>query len=333
MGHKVHPVGFRLGVTRGWQAKWFAPDKEYVKLLHEDIQMRRLLMGRLKNAGISRIETERSANQLTVTVFTAKPGIVIGKGGASVDQLRDELERISGKKVRVTIQEIKRPELDAKLVADNVAGQLEKRIAFRRAIKQSLLKTMRAGAQGIKIRVKGRLGGGEMARIAWDRQGRVPLHTLKANIDFGQSEAHTTFGRIGVSVWLFDREAPVAAPRVEEVVLEPARADAPLAPEMAAAFAPAVAPAVVAQPVEAPQAAPVAASAAAPKPRATRARATKAATAKTGEAKPKAPRKAAAEKAPARTGVAASDSKAPKAAGKASTARKPAARKSTGKEG
>lgn len=336
MGHKVHPVGFRLGVTRGWQAKWFAPDKEYVKLLHEDIQMRRLLMGRLKNAGISRIETERSANQLTVTVFTAKPGIVIGKGGASVDQLRDELERISGKKVRVTIQEIKRPELDAKLVADNVAGQLEKRIAFRRAIKQSLLKTMRAGAQGIKIRVKGRLGGGEMARIAWDRQGRVPLHTLKANIDFGQSEAHTTFGRIGVSVWLFDREAPVAAPRVEEVVLEPARADAPLAPEMAAAFAPAVAPVVVAQPVEAPQAAPVAASAAggaSPKPRATRARATKAATAEAGEAKPKAPRKAAAKKAPARTGVAASDSKAPKAAGKASTARKPAARKSTGKEG
>jgi small subunit ribosomal protein S3 len=337
MGHKVHPVGFRLGVTRGWQAKWFAPDKEYVKLLHEDIQMRRLLMGRLKNAGISRIETERSANQLTVTVFTAKPGIVIGKGGASVDQLRDELERISGKKVRVTIQEIKRPELDAKLVADNVAGQLEKRIAFRRAIKQSLLKTMRAGAQGIKIRVKGRLGGGEMARIAWDRQGRVPLHTLRANIDFGQSEAHTTFGRIGVSVWLFDREAPVAAPRVEEVLVEPVRTDAPLAPEMAAAFAPVIEPAVVAAEVPAAPAepVPVAASPAAapPKPRATRARATKGATTETGEVKPKAPRKAATQKTPARTRSATSDSKAPKAAGKASATRKPAAGKSPGKEG
>ncbi len=230
MGHKVHPVGFRLGISRHWQAKWFAPDKEYVKLLHEDVRMRRLLMARLKNAGISRIETERSANQLTITVFTAKPGIVIGKGGASVDQLRDELERMSGKKVRVTIQEIKRPELDAKLVADNVAMQLEKRIAFRRAIKQSLLKTMRAGAQGVKIRVKGRLGGSEMARVEWDRQGRVPLHTLDANIDFGQTEANTTFGRIGVSVWLYDKAPPVAPPPVEEPVPEPpVRVEAPAA--------------------------------------------------------------------------------------------------------
>src|SRR6266571_4696990 len=162
MGHKVHPNGFRLGVYRNWEAKWFAPDKEFKPLLLEDVRLRRMLMTRLKNAGVARIETERSSSALTITLHTAKPGIVIGKGGTSVDQLRD---------------------------------QLEKRIAFRRAIKQSLMKTMRAGAQGVKIRVKGRLGGSEMARVEWNREGRVPLHTLKADIDFGQTEAKTTFGR------------------------------------------------------------------------------------------------------------------------------------------
>jgi len=277
MGHKVHPTGFRLGISKTWQAKWFAPVKEYRQLLHEDVQMRRLLMGRLKNAGISRIETERSANQLTVIVYTAKPGIVIGKGGASVDQLRDELEKISGKKVRVTIQEIKRPELDAKLVAENVAGQLEKRIAFRRAIKQAILRTMRSGAQGVKVRVKGRLGGSEMARVEWDREGRVPLHTLRANIDFGQTEANTTFGRIGVSVWIFDREQPVAPARVEEaraeeVAPEPVRPEATAAtvtmPAPVAVEAVVVpAPAEAARPVSAP-----AAPAVAPRSPRTRAR-------------------------------------------------------------
>src|SRR5439155_1753186 len=175
MGHKVHPNGFRLGVYRNWEAKWFAPDKEFKPLLLEDVRLRRMLMIRLKNAGLARIETERSSSALTITLHTAKPGIVIGKGGTSVDQLRDELEKITGKRVRVTIQEIKKPELSAQLVAENVAAQLEKRIAFRRAIKQSLMKTMRAGAQGVKIRVKGRLGGSEMARVEWNREGPLPL--------------------------------------------------------------------------------------------------------------------------------------------------------------
>src|SRR2546430_3973686 len=171
MGHKVHPNGFRLGVYRNWEAKWFAPDKEYKPRLHRHVRTRRMLLARLKNAGVARIETERSSSALTITLHTAKPGIVIGKGGTSVDQLRDELEKTAGKRVRVTIQEIKKPELSAQLVAENVAAQLEKRIAFRRAIKQSLMKTMRAGAQGGKIRVKGRLGGSGRARGGWDREG------------------------------------------------------------------------------------------------------------------------------------------------------------------
>ncbi|MDB5068566.1 MAG: rpsC, partial [Chloroflexi bacterium] len=202
MGQKVNPVGFRLGIYRNWDARWYA-DKDYTKLLHEDLAMRRLITGRLRNAGLARIETECSANQLTIIIQTAKPGIVIGKQGASVDALRDELERISGKKVRVTIHEIKSPETDAKLVAESVASQLEKRIAFRRAIKQSIMRTMRAGAKGVKIQVSGRLGGSEMSRREWDRDGRVPLHTLRANIDYGQAEARTTFGRIGVTCWIY----------------------------------------------------------------------------------------------------------------------------------
>ena len=202
MGQKVNPVGFRLGVYRGWDARWYA-DGDYLKLLHEDLAMRRIIMGRLRNAGVARVETERSATQLTVIIRTAKPGIVIGKQGAAVDALRDELERISGKKVRVTIDEIKMADLDAQLVAENVAAQLEKRIAFRRAIKQTILRTMRAGALGVKIQVSGRLGGAEMSRREWDRDGRVPLHTLRANIDYGKAEARTTAGRVGVTCWIY----------------------------------------------------------------------------------------------------------------------------------
>jgi small subunit ribosomal protein S3 len=229
LGHKVHPNGFRLGVYRNWEAKWFAPDKEYKPLLLEDVRLRRMLMARLKNAGIARIETERSSSALTITLHTAKPGIVIGKGGTSVDQLRDELEKTTGKRVRVTIQEIKKPELSAQLVAENVAAQLEKRIAFRRAIKQSLMKTMRAGAQGVKIRVRGRLGGSEMARVEWNREGRVPLHTLKADIDFGQTEAKTTFGRIGVSAWVYTGNFPTEAPpKPAAAVEEPIDAGIPV---------------------------------------------------------------------------------------------------------
>jgi small subunit ribosomal protein S3 len=203
MGQKVHPNGFRLGVYRNWDARWFASGPEYTKLLQEDLAMRQLITSRLRNASVARIETERSANQLTVIIHTAKPGIVIGRSGASVDALRDNLERISGKKVRVTIQEIKIPELDAKLLAENVANQLEKRIAFRRAVKQSVMRSMRAGAKGVRIQVSGRLGGGDMSRREWDRDGRVPLHTLRADIDFGQTEARTTFGQIGVSAWIY----------------------------------------------------------------------------------------------------------------------------------
>jgi small subunit ribosomal protein S3 len=297
VGHKVHPNGFRLGVYRNWEAKWFAPDKEFKPLLLEDVRLRRMLMARLKNAGVARIETERSSSALTITLHTAKPGIVIGKGGTSVDQLRDELERITGKRVRVTIQEIKKPELSAQLVAENVAAQLEKRIAFRRAIKQSLMKTMRAGAQGVKIRVKGRLGGSEMARVEWNREGRVPLHTLKADIDFGQTEAKTTFGRIGVSAWVytgnFPTEAAVKPPTAAEEPVESGvpvglaigEAPSPLAelvqvavPVPSAPAAPAVAPAAPA-PVTAD-----AAAAAKPKraPRATKP-ATEATTADAGE--------------------------------------------------
>jgi small subunit ribosomal protein S3 len=229
VGHKVHPNGFRLGVYRNWEAKWFAPDKEFKPLLLEDVRLRRMLLARLKNAGVARIETERSSSALTITLHTAKPGIVIGKGGTSVDQLRDELEKLTGKRVRVTIQEIKKPELSAQLVAENVAAQLEKRIAFRRAIKQSLMKTMRAGAQGVKIRVKGRLGGSEMARIEWNREGRVPLHTLKADIDFGQTEAKTTFGRIGVSAWVYTGNFPTEAPpKPPAAVEEPEETQVPV---------------------------------------------------------------------------------------------------------
>ena len=262
MGHKVHPNGFRLGVYRNWEAKWFAPDKEYKPLLLEDVRLRRMLMIRLKNAGLARIETERSSSALTITLHTAKPGIVIGKGGTSVDQLRDELEKITGKRVRVTIQEIKKPELAAQLVAENVAAQLEKRIAFRRAIKQSLMKTMRAGAQGVKIRVKGRLGGSEMARVEWNREGRVPLHTLKADIDFGQTEAKTTFGRIGVSAWVYTGNFPTEAPpKPAAAAEEPADAGVPVGVAIGAAPSPLDELVQVAVPAPAPQPAPAAAPA------------------------------------------------------------------------
>jgi small subunit ribosomal protein S3 len=204
LGHKVHPNGFRLGVYRTWEANWFAPEKDYTKLLHEDLEMRRLILGRLRNAGIAKIETERSSNaQMTVTIHTAKPGIVIGKGGSSVDQLREDLEKRFQNRVRISIQEIKQPEMDAQLVAENIASQIERRISHRRAMKQSILRTMRSGAKGIRIALGGRLRGSEMARREWDREGRVPLHTLRADIDFGRATARTTFGVIGVKCWIY----------------------------------------------------------------------------------------------------------------------------------
>jgi small subunit ribosomal protein S3 len=228
LGHKVHPNAFRLGVFRPWEANWFANPKDYTKMLHEDLEMRRVILARLRNAGIAKIETERSSNaQLTVTIHTAKPGIVIGKGGASVDQLREDLEKRFGNRVRISIQEIKQPELDAQLVAENIASQIERRISYKRAMKQAILRTMRSGAKGVRIYCGGRLRGAEMARREWDRQGRVPLHTLRANIDFGRATANTTFGAIGVKCWIYK---DVAAPLKK---LAPIADGAPIAEALA----------------------------------------------------------------------------------------------------
>jgi small subunit ribosomal protein S3 len=223
LGHKVHPNAFRLGVFRPWEANWFANPKDYTNMLHEDLEMRRIILARLRNAGIAKIETERSSNaQLTVTIHTAKPGIVIGKGGSSVDQLREDLEKRFGNRVRISIQEIKQPELDAQLVAENIASQIERRISYKRAMKQSILRTMRAGAKGIRLYAGGRLRGAEMARREQDREGRVPLHTLRADIDFGRATAKTTFGAIGVKVWVYKDQITPAQRRLQPIAEEPA---------------------------------------------------------------------------------------------------------------
>jgi small subunit ribosomal protein S3 len=228
MGHKVHPNAFRLGVFRPWEANWFANPKDYTNMLHEDLEMRRIILSRLRNAGIAKIETERSSNaQLTVTIHTAKPGIVIGKGGSSVDQLREDLEKRFGNRVRISIQEIKQPELDAQLVAENIASQIERRISYKRAMKQSILRTMRAGAKGIRLYAGGRLRGAEMARREQDREGRVPLHTLRADIDFGRATAKTTFGAIGIKVWVYKDQITPAQRRLAPVAEEPVPAAAP----------------------------------------------------------------------------------------------------------
>ena len=202
MGHKVHPVGFRLGINRTWQARWYA-GREYKTLLHEDLMLREEIFTRHRNAGISMIEIERAANRVTVMIHTAKPGIIIGKSGANVDELRKLLEQKTGKRVAVNILEVRSPDLSAVLVARNVAEQLEKRVAFKRAMKLTVQRAMQAGAKGIRINVAGRLGGAEMARREWERKGRVPLHTLRADIDFGTTIAKTTYGVIGVKVWIY----------------------------------------------------------------------------------------------------------------------------------
>ena len=276
MGHKVHPNAFRLGVFRPWEANWFANPKDYTKMLHEDLEMRRTILGRLRNAGIAKIETERSSNaQLTVTIHTAKPGIVIGKGGSSVDQLREDLEKRFGNRVRISIQEIKQPELDAQLVAENIASQIERRISYKRAMKQAILRTMRSGAKGVRIYCGRRLRGAEMARREWDREGRVPLHTLRADIDFGRATAKTTFGAIGVKCWIYKDQISPQQRRVAmgdgapigEIAPQPEVVPEPPAPRVEAAVE------AVAAPVEAPAAAP------ARRPRTT----TTAAPVKTGE--------------------------------------------------
>ena len=205
MGHKVHPTIFRTGVIYGWKSNWYA-EKNYAELLLEDRAIREEIENGLREAGISKVEIERSANQLSVTIHTAKPGIVIGRGGQKVDELRTRLEALTGRRVRANIEEIRNPELEAKLVAQNVAEQLERRVAFRRAIKQAVQRTMQRGALGCKIIISGRLGGAEMSRRAVEHDGRVPLHTLRADIDYGLVEARTVFGRFGVKVYIYKGE-------------------------------------------------------------------------------------------------------------------------------
>ncbi|MGQ9508610.1 MAG: 30S ribosomal protein S3 [Thermodesulfobacteriota bacterium] len=208
MGQKVHPIGFRLGYIREWNSRWFA-EKEYPQLLIEDIKIRDFLKKKLYHAGVSRVEIERAASKakkVKVTIHTARPGIIIGKKGAEVENLKNELQKMTQKEIFINIQEVKRAELDAQLVAENVALQLERRVGFRRAMKRAVTSAMKLGAKGIKIAVAGRLGGAEMARREWYREGRVPLHTLRADIDYGLAEAKTTYGVIGVKAWIFKGE-------------------------------------------------------------------------------------------------------------------------------
>jgi small subunit ribosomal protein S3 len=218
LGQKVHPVGFRLGIVKPWQAKWFE-ERNYAQLLQEDIHVRKTIMTRHSNAGVSQVDMERSASNVTVTIHTARPGIIIGRSGSNVEELRRLLEQETGKKVRINIQEVRQPELNSVLVARNVADQLEKRVAFRRAMKQAVQRAMERGAKGVRISVAGRLGGSEMSRREQERRGRVPLHTLRADIDFGTAEAITTYGVIGVKVWIYKgdiiRERAPKAPALE----------------------------------------------------------------------------------------------------------------------
>ena len=220
MGRKVHPIGFRLGYTKTWESRWFAEGPRYAALLEEDRQIRKLIRERMERAGISRIEIQRFPRRVLVGIHTAKPGIVIGRKGSSVNLLKTQLQELTGKSCKVDVHEIERPELDAHLVAESVAQQLERRTSQKRAMKQAVSRSMRAGAKGIKIKCSGRLGGAEMSRSEWVREGRVPLHTLRADIDYAVAEAITTFGRIGVKVWIYrgdilpdELEAGVSAER------------------------------------------------------------------------------------------------------------------------
>lgn len=216
MGQKINPNGLRVGVIRGWESKWYA-DKDYADLLHEDIKIREYLEKRLSEASVSTIEVERAANRVNVTIFTAKPGMVIGKGGSEVEALRKALNELTGKRVHININEIKRPDLDGQLVAENIARQLENRISFRRAMKQTIQRTMRSGALGIKTQVSGRLGGADIARSESYNEGTVPLHTLRADIDYGFAEADTTYGKLGVKTWIYKGEVlPTKGTKQEE---------------------------------------------------------------------------------------------------------------------
>src|SRR5712664_2616300 len=205
MGQKVHPYGLRLGINRTWDSRWFAR-RDYSTLLHEDLRLRKFLIDRLVQAGVSRIVIERAAKKTRITIHSARPGVVIGKKGADIDKLRADIAKLTNSEVSLNIVEIRKPEIEAKLIADSIAQQLERRVAFRRAMKRAVQSAMRLGAQGIRINCSGRLGGAEIARMEWYREGRVPLHTLRADVDYGVATAFTTFGTCGVKVWIFKGE-------------------------------------------------------------------------------------------------------------------------------
>lgn len=205
MGQKVHPKGFRVGVLESWESRWFA-EKDYANLLHDDLRIREFIKKRLYHAGISKIEIERAANKAKINIYTARPGIVIGKKGVEIEKLKTDLAQRTDREVYLNIHEVRRPDLDGQLVSENVALQLERRVAFRRAMKESVARAIRMGAQGVKVRCSGRLGGAEIARTEWYREGRVPLHTLRADISYGLAEARTTYGIIGVKAWIFRGE-------------------------------------------------------------------------------------------------------------------------------
>ena len=246
MGQKVNPIGIRLGITRDWTSRWYASKKQFPAHIHTDYRVREFLTHKLKDASVSRVLIERAAQKVNITIQTARPGIVIGKKGEDIEKLRQETAALLGMPVidvRLNIAEIRKPELDSKLVADSIAQQIEKRVMFRRAMKRAVMSTMRSGALGVKVRVSGRLNGGEIARTEWYREGRIPLHTFRADIDYGLSEAHTTYGVIGVKVWIFKGEvfdkaelapaveAEAAAAPVAPVAATPATPAAPAAAE------------------------------------------------------------------------------------------------------
>ena len=216
MGQKVNPIGLRLGINRTWDSRWYAGRNEYAKLLHEDLKIRAYLRKRLAQAGVSRIVIERPAKKARVTIHTARPGVVIGKKGADIEVIRKDLQKMVGNEVSLNILEIRKPEIDAQLVAENITQQLERRVAFRRAMKRAVQAAMRLGAEGIRINCSGRLGGAEIARIEWYREGRVPLHTLRADIDYGESTAFTTYGTCGVKVWVFKGEVMEHDPMAQD---------------------------------------------------------------------------------------------------------------------
>ncbi|QVL35328.1 30S ribosomal protein S3 [Aminirod propionatiphilus] len=209
MGQKVHPVGYRIGVIRDWESKWFAGGRDYAKKLHEDLRLRDWVKKRWGHAGVSKVEIERIGNVIRFTIWTARPGVVIGKGGQEIQDVRDAIQKITGQRVMINIQEIKSPDKEAQIVAEGVASSLERRISFRRAMKQSIFRAMKSGAKGIKIQCAGRLGGAEIARTEWYLEGQLPLSTLRADIDFGLAEAKTVYGVIGVKVWIYKGKAPL----------------------------------------------------------------------------------------------------------------------------